>query len=330
MATGSVEQPQLAEHFYLFKDILKIDPKKCWRFCQKLQEKWRQDFSKDEMFSEKMVHFKKVSALTLVWVTDKLSGNLPDDINQRETYRLLSELYDSPDCNYDDGPVPDSTPTNAEKDRATQFQLRQHLFALKCLLQAAEENKDLSEDLIKDVHRELMKDLKTEKGEAIKAGEYRMGPVSAGNHSFPDHECISGRMKAIVADYNRKLRSEHDMFQLASWLLYRIVSLHPFDDGNGRISRLLWCYSLVRDGLPFPLTLSDGHEEAHDHYVTCVKEDRRKLCAGRLNPYLTAITVVSVKEKWENFISNLEFEYPDGYERITQLLEENDLIDIKF
>ena len=128
------------------------------------------------------------------------------------------------------------------------------------------------------------------------------------------------------ADYNCKLRSKHDIFQLASWLLYRIVSLHPFDDGNGRICRLLWCYSLVHDGLPFPLTLSDGHEKAHVHYVKCIMEDRRKLRPG--NPYLTAITVVSVKEKWENFISNLEFEYPNGYERITQWLEENDLIDI--
>ena len=151
-----------------------------------------------------MVHFKKVSALTLVWVTNKLDGNLPDDISQKETYRLLSELYDSPDCNYDDGPVPDSTQTidnaqtNAEKDRTTQFQLRQHFLALKHLLQAAEENKDLSEDLIKDVHRELMKDLKTEKGKPIKAGEYRTGPVSAGNHSFPDHKCIPERMKALV------------------------------------------------------------------------------------------------------------------------------------
>ena len=116
-----------------------------------------------------------------------------------------------------------------------------------------------------------MKGLMTEKGKPIMAGEYRSGPVSAGHHSFPDHKCIPESMKTLVTDYNSNLNTEHHMFELASWFLYQIVTLHPFEDGNGRICRLLWCYSLIRDGLPFPLTLSDGHEKAHDHYVECIR-----------------------------------------------------------
>lgn len=318
---------QTVKHFYLFQEILKVDPEKHWFYCTELQNQWEHEFSKDATLVERMAHFKKDSALTFVWVTDKLAGNLPDNVSQKETYRLLSELYDSEDDDEVVSTIPDKKETNAETDRTTQFQLKQHFVALKRIIKAADQKQDLSEKLIRSVHRDLMKGLKTEKGEEINAGEYRLGPVSAGHYSFPDHNSIPKSMESLIEDYNKKLKTKHDMFELASWLLYRVVSLHPFEDGNGRLCRLLWCFSLLRDGLPFPLTLNDGHDKAHDHYVKCIKEDRRKHRSSCC-PALSSLTVVSVKEKWENFISNISFEYPQGHEKITKWLEENDLIDI--
>lgn len=338
---SSTDQPpslRAAKYYYIFKDILKVDPKRHWEFCQRIQTKWEQEFSKDDVLAERMVFYRKVSALTLVWVTDNLGGKMPDDVSQKETYRLLSELYDHDDDSESslatapaspslDLPVSSDFETNAEKDRASQLQLKQHFFALKRLLKAAYNKEDLSEELIKSVHRDLMRGLKTEKGELINAGEYRSGPVSAGYHSFPDHKYIPESITSIVEKYNCKLKSKHDMFELASWLLFRTVSLHPFEDGNGRLCRLLWCYSLTRDGLPFPLTLNDGHNKAHDHYVQCIIKDRRDISCSDY-PCLTALTVVSIKEKWDNFISNLSFEYPKGYEVITQWLKECKFTDL--
>ena len=318
-------RPEMAKHCYIFQQILKVDPEKRCKFCME----WEREFSKDTVLTEKMTHFRKDSALTFVWVTDKLDGSLPHDVSQKDTYRLLSELYDLDGANeaVSNASTPEKTETNAEKHRTTQFQLKQHFLALKYLLKAADEKQYLSEDLIRSVHQELMKGLKTDKGEPIKAGKYREGPVSAGSHSFPNFKCIPESMKSLVDDYNDKLSHEHDMFELASWLLFRVVSLHPFDDGNGRLCRLLWCFSLLRDGLPFPLTPSDGHDKAHDHYVKCIIEDRRKLrsCC----PCLTSLTVVSIKEKWENFVSNLSFECPQGFKKITKWLNNQGLNDIE-
>ena len=318
--------PPLSKHFYIFKDILEVDPEKHWKFCQDIQRKWEQEFSKEEKFLEKMVLYRKVSALTLVWVSDKLDGKLPDGMSQQKTYRLLSDVYDLPDDEASPSAMPGNAETNAETGRVSQFQLKQHVLALKRLLKAADEKADLSEELIKSVHRDLMKGLKTDEGEVIKAGQYRSGPVSAGQHAYPAHDCIPENMKKMVENYNRKLGGEHDMFQLASWLLFDVVSLHPFEDGNGRLCRLLWCFSLIRDGLPFPLTLSTGHCKAHNHYVKCVIKDRNTHRPGNLQ--LTSLTVVCVKEKWDNFISNLQFEYPEGYERITEWLKRSGYVDL--
>src|SRR5450432_2228970 len=45
--------------------------------------------------------------------------------------------------------------------------------------------------------------------------------------------------------------------ELAAQLHYRFVCIHPFDDGNGRLSRLLMNYVLLKNGLPPAIIRSD-------------------------------------------------------------------------
>lgn len=116
--------------------------------------------------------------------------------------------------------------------------------------------------------------LKNEQGLSVNAGLYRTHSVMAGNHVFPSFKCVPRNMARIVKEYNEKFTTRHDCYELASWLHYNVVSLHPFEDGNGRISRLLWCYSLMRDGLPFPAVLTSGHKKSQKHYVQCLQRDR--------------------------------------------------------
>jgi len=41
----------------------------------------------------------------------------------------------------------------------------------------------------------------------------------------------------------------------AAYVAYRLCCIHPFEDGNGRVARLLINYVLMGDGLPFPALL---------------------------------------------------------------------------
>jgi Fic family protein len=57
---------------------------------------------------------------------------------------------------------------------------------------------------------------------------------------------------ADLMEWYRKAESEKKLhpLQLAAKLHYDFVRIHPFDDGNGRISRLLMNYVLLRHGFP--------------------------------------------------------------------------------
>ena len=159
----------------------------------------------------------------------------------------------------------------------------------------------LTEDLIKETHGIMMRGLKNEDGMSIHAGSYRTIPVHAGIHAYPPHECIPSSMAKIVKEYEERFsKKPHDPFELASWLHFSVVTLHPFEDGNGRTSRLLWCYSLMRDGLPFPAVLTSGHKKSQKHHVFCLKRDETRLLR-KDNPHMTTLTVVSVFQAWQKF-----------------------------
>ncbi len=61
---------------------------------------------------------------------------------------------------------------------------------------------------------------------------------------------IKGLLTDTATWYNaEKTREDHDPYELAAGLQQRVVSIHPFNDVNGRLSRLLMDWSLENDGV---------------------------------------------------------------------------------
>ncbi len=268
-----------------------------WKRCTEAQSQWCGELSDNDQVVREMALFSKQKTISFIWESNQLEGTLPDKLTQNEVEKkLLEELIDQ--SSYSERTCTQSI--NSTHSSAIQ-QLVNHLHAYRILCNEDVMHSCLTEDLIKDVHKTMMQDLNTDDGEKVNAGIYRSISVHAGRHVFPSHECVPSSMIKIVADYESKASTIHDPYQLASWLFCKVVSLHPFEDGNGRLSRILWCYSLMRDGLPFPPVLTSGHRRSQKHLVMCLERDRRLSVIG--HPHLTTLTVVSVDRLWKSFLS---------------------------
>ena len=63
----------------------------------------------------------------------------------------------------------------------------------------------------------------------------------------------------------------------ATNLFGNIINIHPFEDGNGRICRLILAHVLIQmKCCLFPVILSSFHRHGRRHYITAVKMFDRK------------------------------------------------------
>ena len=74
------------------------------------------------------------------------------------------------------------------------------------------------------------------------AGEYRNRPVTAGNFVGARHRDIALHVEAMCEYVNSQL---DDPFHAAAYILWRTNWIHPFYDGNGRVSRELSYLALL-------------------------------------------------------------------------------------
>ena len=270
--------------------------------CVKAQKCWETMQSSIERARMIMEVYKKIKAVELIWMTNILENTLPKGLSKKKVEKVLFDVYEE---------VDDLMQSASEPGLC---QLVQHLKAFKYLCQKSKDSNslpELSQNIIKNTHQIMMQGLRNGQGLFINAGAYRKSAVCAGDHIFPSYECIPDSMERIVSEYNKRVSESHDQYELASWLHFNIVSLHPFEDGNGRISRLLWCYSLMRDGLPFPTVLTSGQRRSQKHLILCLNRDRDMLVSN--NPHVTTLTVVSVHQGWkvfDKFCTDSEEFYP--------------------
>ncbi|KAF5640549.1 fic doc family [Fusarium sp. NRRL 52700] len=108
---------------------------------------------------------------------------------------------------------------------------------------------DLTEDLIKNAHEILCKgvsiiDPGAEHPEVPYekyAGQYRNVPVGAGNTMFVMPQYVLAKMAEMCANLKNEIdgREVLDPFSLAAKHSLRFVEIHPFQDGNGRMCRII-------------------------------------------------------------------------------------------
>lgn len=134
------------------------------------------------------------------------------------------------------------------------YEVINHNKAFAYVKKCISENKHLDENIVKDIHSILMENI-------LVGGVYRNVEVriTGAKHKPPSPSEMYYQIKEFFSNINSK--SDLNPIELAAWTHAEFVKIHPFIDGNGRTSRLIMNYQLLRNEfLPVSINTEDRLE----------------------------------------------------------------------
>ena len=125
-----------------------------------------------------------------------------------------------------------------------------HFRCIDLIIDRAEER--LTESLIKELHLILKSGTSDSRKDWFTVGDYKRLPNEVGGNETTAPEDEQREIKALFKEYNAKKRkSFEDIIDLHQ----RFEAIHPFQDGNGRVGRLVMFKECLANGyVPFIIT----------------------------------------------------------------------------
>lgn len=125
-----------------------------------------------------------------------------------------------------------------------------HFRCIDYIIDKAQER--LTEGLVKDLHRMLKSGTSDSIKPWFKVGDYKALPNEVGGMETCSPEMVHRSMVALLKEYgSKKKKSIDDIIDFHK----RFEAIHPFQDGNGRVGRLIMFKEcLANDIVPFIIT----------------------------------------------------------------------------
>lgn len=142
--------------------------------------------------------------------------------------------------------------------------IKGHNEAIEFMLQLIKENRPLSESDIKDLHKIILVEpyySKTFSPEGIefqkeiKVGQYKTSPnhvktVSGDIHYYTNPEDVAFEMNNLLEWYRSAEEEKLHPLVMSAIFHHKFTAIHPFDDGNGRLARILSNFILMKHKYP--------------------------------------------------------------------------------
>ena len=197
-----------------------------------------------------------------------------------------------------------------------------HSEAIEYLEDIIENNVELTEREIKNIHSLVTKDI-----ENVNSGAYRNNAVyiSGSKHIPPQPYLVSEKMEELMLWYNNESKNIHPI-ERAAILHGEFVSIHPFIDGNGRTARLLLNFELMKNNYPAIIIEIEEREKYFDALEVGnlsgnwdkFTEFVREKCEERID-YMNEFKISELKSrKWNKFKERLQ----DSDEEISEIVED--------
>lgn len=167
-----------------------------------------------------------------------------------------------------------------------------HSQAIDFIKEIAKDSEPITEHNLLQIHSLILQGI-----DNSNAGKYRNVQVliSGAKHVPPQPYLVAKQMEDLFLWYNENKDKLHPV-ELSAEMHERLVTIHPFIDGNGRTSRLLMNLILLQNG--FPIAILKGDAENRLKYYSALESAQTE---NDKKPFLNLITE-NVRETMERII----------------------------
>lgn len=165
--------------------------------------------------------------------------------------------------------------TASGKPLKDHLDLRGHNEALGALEDIVKNQEPITEVLIRNLHKLILPEpyempAETPSGERtvrqVQPGEYKkfanhVRTASGEILRFTEPQNVPPEMEELIANLNGRVASGEEPLVTAVWFHFRFIQIHPFDDGNGRMTRILMNLILLRAGYPPVIVRTEDRDE---------------------------------------------------------------------
>jgi len=189
------------------------------------------------------------------------------------------------------------------------------------LVESSDKQLPLTQNFIRTLHRTLLREDYTvyrmlpggvQTSYVIHAGQYKTRPNSVitrygDRFEYASPEETPALMTDLVDWYNQaEKEGKYSPVELAALFHYRYIRIHPFEDGNGRIARLLVNYILTRHDYPMIVVRSRNKSEylealhAADLFVGNIPSDGAHASLQEIRPFVQYFKRLVAHEVYTN------------------------------
>ena len=143
-----------------------------------------------------------------------------------------------------------------------------HFRAIDYVIDVAEE--ELTEDIIKHLHYILKRDTKDSTLSWFAVGDYKRRANMVGGHETARPKDVPANMKSLLSEYNaKKTITVNDVIALHA----EFEQIHPFQDGNGRVGRLVALKECLRHNI-VPFIIEDSKKNFYYRGLSQWKDEK--------------------------------------------------------
>lgn len=191
------------------------------------------------------------------------------------------------------------------------FEITGHNEAINWVLNLVKGETELTEVFIRELHTLVLKEASYKEAltpdgnptrRKIEVGKYKTQPnhvitVTGETFYFALPEETAAKMQELVKWFRtEKTKTDLNPIVLSTLFHYRFIRIHPFDDGNGRVARILMNFILMQFGY-LPVIIDTEDKENYYRVLTLADADQ-------LDPFVEYIAA-NLVESFVKFISYL-------------------------